>query len=174
MLPGPQWQLDDSPQDKKQKAATVLLRSKILGPISRFRIVEILPHMKLVSRAARPGLAFVFLRILCNVLCTAQRFHTEIEEQIGRLDHPSFSTKSPIENPGNFGDCMEGRIRFMTAITPAYAHAYQVTCLTRLIPAVQTQRFRLPSAKARYPHLTNIRATTRERGNNFSGICHLH
>ena len=29
-----------------------------------------------------------------------------------------------IENPGNFGDCMKGRIRFMTAITPAYAHAY--------------------------------------------------
>ena len=24
-----------------------------------------------------------------------------------------------IENPGNFGDCMKGRIRFITAITPA-------------------------------------------------------
>ena len=62
--------LDDSPQDKKQKAATALLRdklykqdfagpislraSRILGPISRFRIVEILPHMKLASRASRP------------------------------------------------------------------------------------------------------------------------
>ena len=30
----------------------------------------------------------------------------------------------------------------MTAITPACAHAYQATCLTRLIPAVQNQRFR--------------------------------
>ena len=31
-----------------------------------------------------------------------------------------------FENPGIFfGDCMKGRIRFMTAITPAYAHAYQ-------------------------------------------------
>ena len=33
-------------------------------------------------------------------------------------------------NPGNFGDCMEGRIRLMTAITSTYAHAYQSLCLT--------------------------------------------
>ena len=65
-----------------------------------------------------------------------------------------------IENPGNFGDCMKGRIRFMTAITPGYAHAYQVTCLTRDTPAVQNQRFRLPSANARYPHLPCVRTTT--------------
>ena len=88
----------------KQKAATALLRdklyeqdfagpislraSRILGPISRFRIVEILPHMKLVSRAARPGLTVGFLRILCNGLCTAQRFHTEGEEQMCRVGCP--------------------------------------------------------------------------------------
>ena len=28
-----------------------------------------------------------------------------------------------VDNPGNFGDCMEGRVRFMTAITPTYARA---------------------------------------------------
>ena len=88
----------------RQKAATALLRdklyeqdfagpislraSRILGPISRFRIVEILPHMKLVSRAARPGLTVGFLRILCNGLCTAQRFHTEGEEQMCRVGCP--------------------------------------------------------------------------------------
>ena len=33
------------------------------------------------------------------------------------------------ENSGNFGDCMSGRVRFMTAITPDYAHAYQTICL---------------------------------------------
>ena len=65
--------LDDSPQDKKQKAATTLLRdeskrqdfagpislraSKVLGPISRYRIADILPHMKLVSRASRSSWA---------------------------------------------------------------------------------------------------------------------
>ena len=84
---------DDSPQDKKQKAVTALLcdelhrqdfagpissrASKVLGPISRYRVADILLHMKLVSRASRPGLLVGFLRILCNGLCTAQRFHTE-------------------------------------------------------------------------------------------------
>ena len=72
-----------------------------------------------------------------------------------------------IENPGNFEDCMKGRIRFMTAINPAYAHAYQVTCLTRHMPAVPRLNFRLPKPKARYPHLPNVRTTTRERGNDF-------
>ena len=74
-----------------------------------------------------------------------------------------------IENPGNFGDCMKGRIRFMTDITPAYAHAYQVTCLTRHMPAVPRPNFRLPKPKARYPHLLNVRSITRERGNDYRG-----
>ena len=76
--------LDEVSQDKKQKVATSLLRdkihtqdfagptslraSKVLGPVSRYRIVDSLLHMKLVSRASRPG--------LCNVLRTARRFHT--------------------------------------------------------------------------------------------------
>ena len=34
-------------------------------------------------------------------------------------------------NPGNYDDCMEERIRLMTAFTPSYAHAYQVLCLSR-------------------------------------------
>ena len=62
--------------------------------------------------------------------------------------------RQSIENSGNFGDCMKGRIRFMTAITPAYAHTYQATCLTR---------------QARYPYLPSDRSTTRARGNVFRG-----
>ena len=85
--------LDDVPQNKKQKVATGLLldklhdqdfagplslrASKVLGPISRYRVADIDLHLKLVSRAPRPGLLLGFLRILCNGLCTAQRFHTE-------------------------------------------------------------------------------------------------
>ena len=69
-----------------------------------------------------------------------------------------------IENLGNFG-----RTHFMTAITPANAHAFQVTCLTRHMHAVPSQKFRLPSAKAKYPHLANGRTATRERGNDFQG-----
>ena len=73
--------LDDSPQDKKQKAATALLRdnlyeqdfarpislrvSRILGPISRVRIMEILPHMKLASRVPRPELTIGFSAVVC-------------------------------------------------------------------------------------------------------------
>ena len=74
-----------------------------------------------------------------------------------------------IESSGNFGDCIKGRIRFMTAITSAYAHAYQATCLTRHIPVVPRLNFRLPKPKARYPHLPNVRTTRRERGNDFQG-----
>ena len=51
--------------------------SRVLGPISRHRVADILHHMKIVSRASRPGLLVGFLPILCNGLCTAQRFHTE-------------------------------------------------------------------------------------------------
>ena len=104
---GRNGKFDDSPQDKKQKAATNLLRdelhrqdfagpislraSKVLGPISRYRVADILPHMKLASRASRPGLSVGFLRILCNGLSTAQRFHIEGEEETcraGCLDEP--------------------------------------------------------------------------------------
>ena len=72
-----------------------------------------------------------------------------------------------IENPRNFGDCMKGRIRFMTAITPAYAHAYWATCLTRHMPAFPRQNFRLPKPEASFPYLPNARSTTRERGNDY-------
>ena len=93
--------LDEAPQDKKQKLATGLLRdklyeqdfagpisvraSKVLGPISRYRVVGILLHMKLVSRASRPGLTVGFFRILCNGPCTAQRLHTEDHEHTCRV-----------------------------------------------------------------------------------------
>ena len=99
--------LDEVSQDKKQKVATILLRdklhtqdfagpislraSKVLEPISRYRIADSLPHMKLASRASRPGFTVGFLRILCNGLCTAQRFQSEGDEQtcrVGCLDEP--------------------------------------------------------------------------------------
>ena len=75
---------------KKQRVATGLLldklhrqasagalssrASRVLGPISRYRVADILPHMNLVSRASRPGLIVGFLCILCYGLCTAQYF----------------------------------------------------------------------------------------------------
>ena len=71
------------------------------------------------------------------------------------------------ENPGNLGDCMKGRIRFMTAITPAYAHANQATCLAQHIPDVPHQNFGQPKPKSRYPYLPNARSITRERSNDY-------
>ena len=97
--------LDEAPQNKKQKVATGVLcdklhtqdfagpislrASKVLGPISRYRVADILLHMKLVSRASRPWLTVGFLRIFCSRLCTAQRFHTEEYEQMCRVGCPN-------------------------------------------------------------------------------------
>ena len=63
------------------------------------------------------------------------------------------------DNPRNLGDGTERRIRFMTAITPTYARAYQSICLARRPMAILHQKFRLHSAKARYPHLPKSRTT---------------
>ena len=93
--------LEEVPQIKRQKVATGPLldqlrkqdfasplssrASRVLGPISRHRVADMLPHMKSVSRASRPGLLVGFLRILCNGLCTAQRFHTEEHDHTCRI-----------------------------------------------------------------------------------------
>ena len=97
--------LMESRKKKKQKIATVLLldklhkqdfagslssrASRVLGPISRHRVADILLHMKSVSRASRPGLLVGFLRILCNGLCTAQTFHTEEHDHTCRVGSPN-------------------------------------------------------------------------------------
>ena len=72
-------------------------------------------------------------------------------------------------NAGNFGDCLTGRVRFMTAITPAYAHAHQTICLAMHVPGVLHHTFRLPKPKSRYPYLPNDRSITRELGNDYHG-----
>ena len=42
---------------------------------------------------------------------------------------------------GSFGDCLRGSVRFMTAITPACAHAYQTICLAMHSPGVHAALF---------------------------------
>ena len=64
---------------------------------------------------------------------------------------------------------MKGRVRLMTAITPAYAHAYQATCLAQHFPGVTHHTFRLPKPKSRYPFLPNDRSIRRERNNDYHG-----
>ena len=55
----------------------------------------------------------------------------------------------------SFGNCREERIRFMTAITPTYARAYQSFCLTRCPLVARPPKFLLPATEARYPHHPN-------------------
>ena len=56
--------------------------------------------MKLASRASRPGLTVGFLRILCNGLCTAQRFHVEGEAQMCRIGCPD-----EPDSPSHYDEC---------------------------------------------------------------------
>ena len=176
--------------------------------------------------ASRFGLLVGFLRILCDGLYTAQRFHTCRVGCPNEPDSLSHYNECPrlynifllsgdmlqychrdhflhdlitrvflrslqygivvlgfidafvyahhkhcrdSGNVGNFGDCMKGRIRFMTAITPACAHVYQATCLAQHLPDVLHHNFRLPEPKSRYPYLPNAHSITRERGNDYRG-----
>ena len=66
-----------------------------------------------------------------------------------------------LENPGNFADCMKGRIRFMTALSNDMS--------IKTHAGYPGKKFRLPKPKARYPYLPNARSTTRERGNDYGG-----
>ena len=238
--------LDDVPQNRlplvllpdtlhKQDFAGPLAcrASRVLGQISRQGVADILPHMKLVSRASRPGLLVGFFRILCNVLCTARRVHTAEHDHTCRIGCPDeidsltpyneclrlFNIVVPFwrrdtilpqrnhflhdlitrvflrslqcgivvqgfldavvcahyehrldsANAGNFGACMKGRVRLMTAITPAYAHAYQTMCLAQHVPGVPHHTFRLPKPKSRYPLLPNDSSITSELGNDYHG-----
>ena len=51
-------------------------------------IVLMMPHMKIVSRASRPGLLVGLFRILCDGLCTAHRFHTDELDHTCRIGCP--------------------------------------------------------------------------------------
>ena len=60
------------------------------------------------------------------------------------------------DDPRNVQDCMQGRIRLMTALTPASAHAFP-------------EHIRILAAKADYRQLPNVRTMTRLTGAGFGG-----
>ena len=72
-------------------------------------------------------------------------------------------------NAGNSGDCLTGQVRFMNALTPAYAHAYQTICLAMHLPSAPHHTFRLPKPKSGYSYFPNDRSITRELGNDYHG-----
>ena len=239
--------LDEVPQNKKQKVATNLLLDKmrtqdfagplsgratrVLGPINRHRIADILPHMNRVSRAS-PALDYLLASSASSVMgCALHRDFTLRKTIIPAvLDvrmnlTPSLTTMSPrlhnlfrsggtplwyhqeivcytIWSPGCSCEAFNmaswswfflthssvlitstavtrqtlgtlvtvtGRVRFMTAITLAYAHAYLIICLGMHSPGVPYHAFRLSRFKFRYPCLPNDRSLSKELGHDYHG-----
>ena len=113
--------------------------------------------------AMQPRSSHLFHDLISQIFLHSLQFGVTVMDFIDAFVYAHHQHRRNIENPGNFGDNMKGRIRFMTAITPAYGHAYQATCLTRHIPAILCQNFRLPKPKAWHPHLPNVRSATFER-----------
>ena len=70
-------------------------------------------------------------------------------------------------DPGNLQIRMQGRIRLMTALTPAYGHAVQTVCLGRRAGDMWAHNFRLIAPRNNYRSLPNIRTTTRLVGDKF-------
>ena len=77
-----------------------------------------------------------------------------------------------LDNPANIGDCMEGRIRLMTAVTPTYAHAYSVPLPDWAPVCCSSPQVSLADCKARYPNLPNSRTTTREKKQRLARMGH--
>ena len=136
--------LDEVPQNKEQNIATGLLLDKqrtqdfagplssratrVLGPISGHCIADILPHLKRVSPASRPGLLVGFLRILCNGLCTAQRFHTAENDHTCRIGCPDAPDSLSHYNELNVPGCTTSF--FLSGGTPRWCHKGTSCCTT--------------------------------------------
>ena len=111
-------ELPTLPVTRKQKAVTTLLRdaiqirdiavpivaraSRILGPISRHLMEQIIPMICEAARASCPGFAVGILRVLCNGMCKAKRLHVDNEDQTCRVRCPMnqivFSTTSALSS----------------------------------------------------------------------------
>ena len=99
--------------------------------------------------------------LITQVFWRSFRYGIVVMGFINAFVHAHHQHRRGVKNPWNFGACFKGRIRFMTAISPAFARVH-VTCLKRHMLAVPRLNFWLAQPKARYPHLPNVR-TTRKR-----------
>ena len=98
--------------------------------------------------------------ILSTTLLPRFFFVEKLTGVIDVLVHAQNHHRRNVDNPWNFGDCMKGRIRFMTAIAPAYAHAYQF---------ISPPEISLTRGQSQISPSSHSRTTTRERGNDFHG-----
>ena len=112
--------------------------------------------------AVHPRRGDLLLDLISQVFLRSLQNGIAVMGFIDALVYAHHQYRRNVGDPGNFGDNMKGRIRFMTAITPAYAHAYQATCLTRHLPAILRQNFRPPKPKAKkirtFPTLVPLHA----------------
>ena len=83
------------------------------------------------------------------------------------LSMPIINFASTLQMMETFGDCLTRRVRFMAAITPAYAHTYQTICLAMHTPGVPRHSFRLAKPKSTYLCLPNDRSITKELGDDY-------
>ena len=134
--------LDEVPQNKKQKVATNLDKmrtqdfagplacrvSRVLGPISRHRVADILRRMKKVSCASRPRLLVCFLRILCNGPCTARRFHTAEHDHTCRIGCPD-----EPDSLSHYNVCPRLYHLFLSGDMLRYCHQ-EIACYTTWSP----------------------------------------
>ena len=95
--------------------------SRILGPISRHPMAQVIPMICNAARASRPGFS-------CWNSSCFMYWHEVQNCRVGCPDEPDYHRRN-TDNPGNFAVCMEGRIRLLTGLSPTYAHAYQSLCL---------------------------------------------
>ena len=68
-----------------------MMASRVLGPISRNHVAQIIPKVRNAALASRQGLGVGLLRVLCNCMGTTRRFHIDNEEhscRVGCLDEP--------------------------------------------------------------------------------------
>ena len=107
--------------------------------------------------------------LISRVFLRSHQYGIEVPGFLDAFVHAHHKHRLDSANAGNFGDCMSGRVRFMTAITPAHAHAYQTICLGMPFPAVPHYSFRLPGPKSRYPFLPNDRSLSEELGHDYRG-----
>ena len=54
--------------------------TKVLGPVSKHRIAQVLPVIRCASRSTRPGSAVGIFRVMCDGLCTSRRFHVDDDD----------------------------------------------------------------------------------------------
>ena len=119
--------------------------------------------------AVHPRRGHLLLDLISQVFLRSLKVGITVMGLIDAFVYAHTRHRRNFKNPESFGDKMKGRLRLMTAITPAYAHAYQATCQSRHLPVIPRLNFRLPKPKARYPHLPNAGSATRERGSDFRG-----